>query len=675
MSISIPTQVLADALHDRIKGRSVREAVFTTFSFDPGFFEKEILPILFDQSFSHMPDIRLQQLEKALRGIPHVAVYFDRGHLQDNDPPKLDVQRFPMSRRQGYFHPKLALILVEDAKNNPASRSLIVGVFSANLTQSGWWENLECGEILEATEGKPCSFKDDLLGICNLLRSSDTAGRDHAALDAIQAFVKQLDETTPRSPKRMLHPRLFYGDEKIISPYFESSESPEALKRLIDCIQPRETRIFLPTNDAGEGLYSEKYSQAIQQYRQVAWGRLPWQLLQRGAATSNQSAKRFVHAKLYRLWSRSEGHEYLLVGSPNMTLAAHGTFKSGNVEVAALIDLGRGRKPSFWLDKIPDHDVPKPADDREPDGSDEVEESQVPPIAIRYDWKRKKANYYWESGSPPEWVELSFGQVLQITLRRITAGQWQDMPAEASETLQRLLNTTAFLYATSSDGKSGTIVVEESGMEQKPTLQSTLTASEIFRSWSLLTPDQEGDTTAGTRKGTGNLVIRPRPRNVESFFDHFAGIFHAFAKLEKYVIEAIASGNYKNANYRLFGKQYDSLPTLIAILNTDKDTQPERVEAKESDLVARYVTLLTAKQVVDRLQQRGKILKDRKEAKAWKAFVDEQSKEFGSLKRQLNPIIARIRKSFSFDTAEERKEFFKWFDHWFLKDMSPTEEA
>ena len=37
-------------------------------------FEKEILPILFDQSFSHMPDIRLQQLEKALRGIPHVAV-------------------------------------------------------------------------------------------------------------------------------------------------------------------------------------------------------------------------------------------------------------------------------------------------------------------------------------------------------------------------------------------------------------------------------------------------------------------------------------------------------------------------------------------------------------------------------------------------------------------------
>ncbi len=48
MSAKLPTAVLSQVLAEAIEGRQVRAAVFTTFSFDPGFFELNVLPLLFD---------------------------------------------------------------------------------------------------------------------------------------------------------------------------------------------------------------------------------------------------------------------------------------------------------------------------------------------------------------------------------------------------------------------------------------------------------------------------------------------------------------------------------------------------------------------------------------------------------------------------------------------------
>ena len=52
--VSIPMEVLGDALVAAIDGRRVRTAVFTTFTFDPGFFELHVLPLLFDRPFSQV---------------------------------------------------------------------------------------------------------------------------------------------------------------------------------------------------------------------------------------------------------------------------------------------------------------------------------------------------------------------------------------------------------------------------------------------------------------------------------------------------------------------------------------------------------------------------------------------------------------------------------------------
>ena len=172
---------------EAIDGRRVRRAVFTTFSFDPGFFEINILPVLFDQPFSQPDKVRRLQLEDALRTIDHVAVYYDRRALtQDGEPAQLDYRRLDVSRTTGYFHPKVVLLLVDDRHegegtahsykegDEPIRQALIVAILSANLTRAGWWENVECAHVEEIkdrdVDDERCSFRPDLLSLIRRIR-------------------------------------------------------------------------------------------------------------------------------------------------------------------------------------------------------------------------------------------------------------------------------------------------------------------------------------------------------------------------------------------------------------------------------------------------------------------------------------------------------------------------
>lgn len=79
--------VLSEAIEQAIAERRVRVAVFLTFQFDPGFFETEVLPLLFNQPFSLDRATRVAQLEDALTSIGEcVAVYYDRRGLIAGSP-------------------------------------------------------------------------------------------------------------------------------------------------------------------------------------------------------------------------------------------------------------------------------------------------------------------------------------------------------------------------------------------------------------------------------------------------------------------------------------------------------------------------------------------------------------------------------------------------------------
>jgi len=81
-------------------------------------------------------------------------------------------------------------------------------------------------------------------------------------------------------------------------------------------------------------------------------------VVQRSSQGDSGQSDRFVHAKVYRLWSRSEEREYIFIGSVNLTRAAHGKARAGNVEAAVLIEHDYVDVPRFWLD-VEDEERPE----------------------------------------------------------------------------------------------------------------------------------------------------------------------------------------------------------------------------------------------------------------------------------------------------------------------------
>jgi hypothetical protein len=202
-----------------------------------------------------------------------------------------------------------------------------------------------------------------------------------------------------------------------------------------------------------------------------------------------------------------------------------------------------------------------------------------------------------------------------------------------------------------------TIVVQEEGMAQKPSILLNLTVSDILRCWAALTHEQRAVLLeerylelAGSVSG---LVSKPLGRlQTASLFDAFAGIFHAFSSLESRILSALQAGRAKEVVYLLFGKKYDSLPRLL-----DRVLEDER----ESDPVDRYVILLCARQVLDRVKK-----------EAPEEFRSEHREDFQALSSRLEKV-AEVREALSFLTAEERRDFLEWFEPWFLRRAEPLE--
>ena len=185
---------LTEAFQERMSRQRLVAAVFLTFRFEPGFFEQEVLPAFFDLPFSHERKVKLAQLEAVLQARPgSVAVYYDANGLKGVDEPAvLDVGRFPVRLERGIFHPKNVFALVEadelDAEGN-RPRKLLAACLSANLTQAGWWRNVEAAHIEEIQEGDQTFLADDIRPFLKWLREQPATQAPQRALDEIRAFL------------------------------------------------------------------------------------------------------------------------------------------------------------------------------------------------------------------------------------------------------------------------------------------------------------------------------------------------------------------------------------------------------------------------------------------------------------------------------------------------------
>lgn len=675
VSKHIPQEVLSQQLGDKINGRKVRTAVFTTYSFDPGFFETHILPILFDKPFHQVEKVRRIQMEEALRSLDEIAVYYDRTALsQEAQPAQLDFRRIDVRRATGAFHTKLIFLLVQNKPQegdepDPNDLSLIIAALSANLTRAGWWENVETGHIEEIYSRdylhSRTSFRKDVLGMIQRLKGCCAADENHAALDRIHDFLihrANRDPITQITTNGRYNTRLLCGQKslpdmledlklfrycenlEIISPFFDNTPS-KTLQKVIAAVGAKRVRIFLPKNADGSAAVSEETFNAIDELENVEWAKLPSEMLYPGGRKNiDKMPLRYVHAKVYRFWQK-DGLNVTLVGSTNLTGPAHSHSGAGNLEAAFLYDIGNEISGGRWwlelLDKSPETfavEQPEETDDCQPVPLD---------ISFRYDWAEESLDYRFEDSATGPIEVREPGGICLFTINALKSDGWVSCGRNTSEAVQKLLTSTSFLEIRHAKG-NWRVLVREEGMHQRPSLLISLTPEEILQYWSLLSPEQqeyflmEKVSKQATLQGI-EAVRSNRYIMNDTVFERFAGVYHAFEKLIDYVTESIAEGKEREAIARLFGAKYDSLPQLLE----------KTLRREDEDDVMIYITFLCAKQARNRM------------ARAYPEFVKSHKKDSKVLNRLLRQL-PEIRDRLS-SRMTDSVDFLKWYEQMFLR--------
>ena len=678
-----PQSPLSDQLRDRIGKRRVRVAVFFTYQFDPAFFETEVLQTLFDHDWSRNRRVALAQAEDVLRKVEHLAVYYDlRGIPETASSSSLDYRRFGLSRPGGVFHPKNILLLLEDEDESQKSTSLLLVTTSANLTRAGWWENLEAAHMIELPENSKSLLRDDLLGDNGLLSrvvKHDKTGDEHLAVEEIRKFLRYRTELSgQRSQNGVLRPRIYAGQMplarylledvqidptdfnlEIISPYFDNTDDAKAVVTLIEALNPRATRIFLPKSDVGAVLCRKEYYEAVAGIPRVSWGLLP-RSFTRYAKSREDSVDRFVHAKVYRLFSPRRNQEYLLVGSVNLTQAAHSAANSGNLESAILFQPTPARNQlDWWLSPVEDSYQPGAFEDS---ASDDTSLLACHNVSFRYDWQNNTLSYYWAlNGSSPGPAEVRHRSVAPFVIADIKFGLWVDLPTDVASRLREGLRSCSFLDVMAGGKAPQRVLVREEGMENKPSLSVSLTPEEILEYWSLFSPEQKSAFLSRKLESfvspiddpdeNGPATVPPSGSEQRSMFDRFAGIFHAFSCVENLIAEALTTGNTREARCLLFGSKYDSLKTLI-----------ERITvAENADHVNRYITLLCALQLLGTLPGHDA------------EFVTHERKPIDGVRETLKKAIQTSRQELLPELGERPSEFVDWFEKMFFLDIPAPE--
>lgn len=688
-----PTRVLSEAFAEKIGGRRVLAALFTTYTLDPAFFELEILPLLFEGQtsggFSPAEKMRRVQLEECLREGAEIDVFYDRGGLVANaQSATLDFQRIDVNRDRGVFHPKLVFVLVENpsAEGGRTTRSLIAAALSANLTRSGWWENLEAGHLEEveqaSKQARRCTFRKDLLEALAVVESSARPRVESAALGKIRNF---LEEDAPQAgitkahTKGRYYTRLYAGMKplpewlrdrqlhrrdwnlEIVSPYFDG-EDARALKTLLTSLARGkwpEVRVLLPIEPDGTAAVTAEQFRAVEALnaRWSRWSRLPSAVTRsRGAGEAEGAAARRVHAKVYRFWRRG-AFDVSLVGSPNLTSAGHNP--EHNLEAAFLVNTTDNADGSDWWLKPLDEDQKQFKE--KVDSEDDDAERVGLPLSLRYDWQRHELSYWLDQDHDGDLrIETIAGSELRTLRRPRRTREWMCCGPRAAEQARALLQATSLVKARTSTARGERhwrVLIREEGMSHKPSLLDRLTAEEILEYWSLLTEAQRqrflaarletDDALPGTETKKGRSTLQSR----QTAFDRFAGVFHAFGRLSAWLDEQLAEERTKAAAIRLFGEKHDSLPVLLRKANDREDR----------DMIMVYLMFLSAKQIACRVED------------GYPDFWARHREDRRQLAQELK-ILPRLRQELPI-LDDDRTDFLDWYEPTFLTEASSLRTA
>ncbi len=110
--------VVSERLLEMIKGRLVKAALFTTYTFEPEFFELDVIPLLLKQDTAYSADERVKQfmVRENLReaGLP-IDVFYDLPMFREsgNNSPQMEYLCHGVNLGNCAFHGKVIMILLK----------------------------------------------------------------------------------------------------------------------------------------------------------------------------------------------------------------------------------------------------------------------------------------------------------------------------------------------------------------------------------------------------------------------------------------------------------------------------------------------------------------------------------------------------------------------------------
>lgn len=184
-----PAHTMRRALEELVDGGDVGALIMTSFTFDPGFFEDNVLTALTGHGGQKL-DSWAAIHEASLWASEHgLAVFHDARMLRSAElRATLDV--FPVCPTHGVFHPKIACALI--------GQRVRVLVASANLSYAGWGRNRETWAVVEVTDAGCAAPLGEML---TALGDACPGARGHltALIDALAAIATR--PALPGSPR------------------------------------------------------------------------------------------------------------------------------------------------------------------------------------------------------------------------------------------------------------------------------------------------------------------------------------------------------------------------------------------------------------------------------------------------------------------------------------------
>lgn len=660
-------------------------AVFTTYRFEPEFFEQEIIPLMLDQGLAFSSDQRIKsiQVREALSqtGLP-VEVFYDLDlfRLQGTVSPSMEYLHHGIRGERSTFHAKLVLLLLEDEESG--EQSLCVGSGSANLTIAGWWENIECQHWERVTSGEASrrfinQLRDDVAWLA--ARRKGVPDDANQALPLIAAFLEGCrgsNGATPisyygltslslgqkRRPAFMRFLRDALAEQspnykrwtlEIISPYFAESPGFDGHGHFFNDLGVREIHVFLPVNDQGEALCNPEYYERLAQTEGITWA--TWSPEVAKSLGLQTPVNRTTHAKIYHLYNGMQS--WVFFGSVNFTHRA----TSDNQEAGFFTQLPAQTSFLTPLQSAPDKWCPE--DQLPGAGEDEGKVAELPDLLLNYDWKEqrltialgerhRKRTLMCEILSPEGAIEVA----------DIAVSQTPSRVACDTGVIEGLLKNTGFLRVAGRWVPSGEtfpafdVLVQQVNWTHKPLDLPHLSPQEIMQIYAGLSQMRRNQVIeflkqrqlyemglSGESAGSQGYEDAGR-----QFFAEYAELFHAFRNLRQRLEEAWTQERVALVDYYLSGRGMDSLPTLLDSLYE---------EGRDLDGVTIYLALLCLIQIYEcpAYRYRSQVAQHLKACYEKLTAIEES----GDLR-----LID--------DDVERTRRFFDWYRTQFFREYRPA---